>query len=421
MIVVIGIMSTCGQEASAQEASAQASPPLRIVQGKHIRLKSDGGSQESLTDLVESFDAAVPQWKQFWKLPPGALADWKVDAFVISDPQRFRDSGDLPAHLDFPFGYAINSNVWVMRQKSDYYTRHLLLHEGVHALVINQFDGTGPSWYAEGMAEMLGAHRGQGKQTLVDIVPESREVSPYWGRFKLLSQRQKDNRIPSIEMVLKYPLDLRSDVESYGWSWVAVMLLTKYPEYRTAMLEAAKNGSDRTIVFSKNLQHQLAAQWPIVRARWKMLAQTIDYGFDWSRERIDLSIKDELWNGRPIQIPIHADRGWQSTGVRFAPGMTLKISADGSCTLDDEPKPWVSEPPGVTIHYAKGRPLGQLLLCVLPNKTEERQMLEPLRIEAVESDLEIVIDKHCWVLLRINDYLGDMDNNQGGYSVTIRR
>lgn len=427
-ILSIGIALGWGKGASAQdpkEPREQPTAPMQTVSGQHIVLKSDGGSLESLTEMVKAFDAAVPQWERFWNLPAGTLARWKVHAFIISDRHRFYVSGDLPLGLDFPFGFAMSGNIWVMRQPSEYYTRHLLLHEGVHALAIEQFDSTGPSWYAEGLAEMLGVHRGSGDQVKINVIPKTREAAPYWGRFKLLSQRQSENRIPTIDAVMSYPLDLNSDVESYGWSWIAAMLLTEYPEYRPAMLQAAKNGADQSIVFSQVLQRQLKSQWPIVQARWRMLASTIDYGFDWSRERIEISIEDKLWNGKTFKKLVHANRGWQSAGGRFAPGMRLKITADGSCILNDQPKPWVSKPPGVTIHYAGGRPLGQLLVCVLPNMTSEDQrlepLLEPLYIKSVESETEILVDKHCWILFRINDYLGDLENNRGGYTVTIRK
>ena len=415
LIAMIGIAAL-----SVPAASAQPPPPMQVVEGKHIVLKSDSGSRESLVELAEAYDAAVPQWERFWQLPLGTLDRWRVDAFVMADPQRFRDSGNLPPDLSFPFGYAIDSNIWVIRQKSEYYTRHLLLHEGVHALAIELFGGTGPSWFAEGLAEMLSVHRGTGRQVEVNVVPESTQVVPYWGRFKLLSQRRDEQRIPTLDAVLQYPPDLKSDVESYGWSWVAAMLLTEYPEYRPAVLAEAKNGSLRTVAFSIAFKRRLSQQWPIVQARWRMLTNTIDYGFDWSRERIDLAIRDKLWRGNPIEATIQADRGWQSVGVRFAPGMRVKVSPRGRCSVDDDPKPWISEPPGVTIHYANNRPLGQLLVCVLPNKTDEQRQLEPLLIRSVESDTEIVIDEHCWLLFRINDHLGDLGNNRGGYTVSIR-
>jgi hypothetical protein len=401
--------------------TAAADDAMRVVRGKHIVLKADTGSSELLNELVDAFDAAVEQWRRFWQVPVGALDRWTVDAFLIEDRERFRRSGDLPPVTNFPFGFATGGNVWVMRQPSDYYTRHLLLHEGAHALQIHLFGGTGPSWYAEGMAERLGVHRGEGESVQVGIVPPNREAVPYWGRFKLMKAARQAGGVPTLETVLNYPLDLKSDVASYGWSWAAVSLLTEYPDYRPITLRAARDGSDQTVAFTRRVKQQLDSVWPIVQARWRVLTATMDYGFDWRRERVDLAITDRLWSGAALQLAVRADRGWQSAGVRFPPGASVSISATGRCTLADEPKPWVSEPPGVTIRYANDRPLGQLLVAVVPNQTTEADRLEPLEIHAVDPNRDLKIRRHSWLLFRINDDLGDLANNRGGYRVTLQR
>jgi len=394
---------------------------LRMARGKHIVLKSDTATDDLLNDLVDAFDAAVPQWQKFWQLPSGTLDDWKLDGFVIENPDRFRQTGDLPPGLNFPFGYATDGNVWVMRQPSDYYTRHLLLHEGAHALQIHLFGGTGPSWYAEGMAELLGVHRGTGSQVQIGRVPNSRDAVPYWGRFKPMDAARKDGNIPTLDVVMGYPLDLKSDVESYGWSWAAVSLLTEYEAYRPIALQAGRAGSDYTAAFTRGLKQQLDPVWPIVQARWRVLAETFDYGYDWSRERVVLTIRDKLWSGTALTRTVRADLGWQSAGVRFPPGSRLTLSARGRCQLDDDPKPWISEPAGVTIHYANDRPLGQLLVAIVPNQTTEDDRLKPLRIFAVDPGCELQISQHSWLLFRINDRLDDLGNNLGGYQVTVRR
>ncbi len=401
--------------------TAAADDSIRVVRGKHIVLKADTGSDELLNDLVDAFDAAVEQWRQFWQVPTGGLDNWAVDAFLIEDRERFRQTGELPPGRNFPFGFASGEKVWVMRQPSDYYTRHLLLHEGAHAVQIHLFGGTGPSWYAEGMAELLGVHRGHGSSVRVGIVPPTREAVPYWGRFKLMAAARQAGNVPTLETVLGYPLDLRSDVESYGWSWAAVSLLTQYQTYRPIALRAARNGNDHAAAFTRALKQPLDSVWPIVQARWRVLTATMDYGFDWQRERVDLAISDRLWSGAALQLSVRADRGWQSAGVRFPPGASVSISATGRCTLADEPKPWISEPPGVTIRFANDRPLGQLLVAVVPNQTIETDRLEPLEVHAVDPRRELQIKRHSWLLFRINDDLGDLGNNRAGYQVTLQR
>jgi hypothetical protein len=394
---------------------------FQTVQGQHIVLKADWQDRASLQALVASFDAAVPQWERFWNLPAGTLDDWTVRAFVMNDPERFRQSGDLPPGLEFPFGYARGNDLWVVRQPGEYYTRHLLLHEGVHALQLRQFGGTGPTWYAEGIAEALGVHRGARGATRVNVIPESRESVPYWGRFKRLDQARRKGQVPSLDTVLEYPRDLEGDVGRYGWSWLAAQLFSQYPDYRTPFLASASRAGDPPPRFNRRFRRRLQSVWPIAQARWRLLAHTVDYGFDWSRERVSLAIEDPLWRGQPLELAIRADAGWQSAGVRFPPGTRLTVTPSGRCQLDDDPKPWISEPAGVTIHYANDRPLGQLLVCLVPNVTQEQTFLKPLAIRPVSEATEITVSEHCWLLFRINDHLGHRANNQDGYRVLLER
>lgn len=388
--------------------------------GRHIRLITDLDDARSVDDLVESFDAAVPQWTEFWQLPPDASSDFRVDAYLIRDRGEFERRGLIPRRLpDFEFGYASRDTVWVIAQPGEYYTRHLLLHEGMHAFVTEQFGGPGPTWFMEGTAELLATHRGRGISLRVGTVPRSREEVPYWGRFKLMADRRDEAAVPTIETVMRQAPRPTGDAEDYGWGWAAAMLLDQYPDTQEAFQAAARGGRDRTAEFTRQLYRRLQSQWPIVVARWRMLTHELDYGFDWERERIDVATSDPLWDGRPRRIDVRADRGWQSLGVRFPAGSTVTIDADGRCTIADTTKPWISEPTGVTIRYHRGRPLGQLLVCTLPCESDSQPTLQPLRVEGYSGTQSLTIEHPSWLLLRINDAVGELEDNQAGYRVSL--
>ena len=121
-----------------------------------------------------------------------ATEDWQVDAYVMRDKAAFRRLGLIPPDLpEFPFGYALGNKIWVVAQKSEYYTRHLLLHEGVHAMAFSHFGGAGPSWFMEGTAELLSVHDGQrAERSKSTEFPPTAMPFPYWGRFKLMNQRR---------------------------------------------------------------------------------------------------------------------------------------------------------------------------------------------------------------------------------------
>ncbi len=411
------------QDTQAQDTDAAAAGDTAMVvrSGQYITVTSDVLTANEADELIAAFGAAAKQWAEFWKLPQGALDQWHTKACVIKDKQRFVAAGLIPQQVpDFKFGYALDNRIWVMHQESTYYTRHLLLHEGVHSLAFGHFGGAGPSWFMEGTAELLSVHTGSGAQTKINQIPPNREAVPFWGRFKLMSANRKDSEVPSLETVMSYPADLQADVKSYGWSWAAAMLFSAYPDYRGAFDAAAKDGQESDAVFNAKLKQRLAANWPVVQARWRLMCHDLDYGFDWSRETVQLSMADQLWDGDPINLTVKADRGWQSIGVRLKPGMTLHITPSGQCIVATDPKPWVSEPAGVTLHYDRGRPRGQLLACLVPNSPGNGENLKPLAIAPITRAMKIPIKQHCWMLFRINDAPDGLADNTGGYSLKIK-
>ena len=103
------------------------------------------------------FDAAVPLWCEYFGVEPAKVADWKIVGYVIQDKERFAGAGFIRRSLpDFPNGFSQGSQLWLYDQPSGYYRRHLLLHEGTHCFMYRWLGGTGPPWYMEGMAELLG-------------------------------------------------------------------------------------------------------------------------------------------------------------------------------------------------------------------------------------------------------------------------
>jgi len=389
-------------------------------EGKYIHLTTDIESTAEIDTLVSSFDAAVPQWLEFWNLTEHDVASWKLDACVIRDRDRFKNDGLIPGDVpDFPFGFTLDDRCWVLVQKSDYYTRHLLLHEGAHSLAFHKWQGAGPTWFMEGTAEMLATHTGVGADVTINQIPANRDQVPYWGRFKLMNQLRNENKVPSIATVMRYQPNLLGQVDAYGWSWAATMMMQAYPEYRDTFMSSARNGRDTSSAFNRRMFLQLQTQWPVFNARWRMMCHDLDYGFDWDIEPIEISERDPIWNSDPISLDVHSNLGWQSVGVRIPPGASIKLTAVGTITLVDQPKPWTSEPEGITYQYNRGRPIGQLVACVLPNATVKSSLLPELTTQKVGQQTTVDIGQFSWLMLRVNDSVAGQSDNAGVYTVTV--
>lgn len=398
-----------------------AADPLVRRDGQFLNLTTDLESEDEIRQLIQSFDAAVPQWFRFWNLEQSDFSDFQVEACVMRDRSRFQSEGLIPASVPrFPYGYALGKRVWVNAQPSEYYTRHLLLHEGVHSFAFAVFGGAGPTWFQEGIAELLATHAGSGETLQVNRIPRGREEVPYWGRFKRMDQLRTDGQVPTLPSVMRYQPDLQGDVGKYAWSWAASMILQAYPEYRDTLQTAARNGRRSGPGFNRPLRLALDEQWPILTARWRIMCNDLDYGFDWSRERVQLSTKDPSWDGRPFRFTVAANQGWQSCGLRIPRGVRVHLQPGGQVILANTTRPWLSEPSGITFQYQRGRPVGQLLLCVLPNAIDQQQStVAPLPIQAITAPSVIEVSEYSWLLFRVNDGLDQLEDNQGQFEVLI--
>jgi hypothetical protein len=407
--------------------SLVAAGELRTVEGRYVRIVTDLDEDAESRQWTDAVDKAVPQFCQFWEVPLEQLDGWRITACMIREKQTFRTAGLLGADVpDFPHGFQIGNNVWVMGQPSAYYTRHLLIHEAAHAFAFHVFGGAGPPWFMEGTAEYLATHRWDGENLEVGVLPESSSSFPYWGRFKMIDARRRNAQALSLMSVLRYSDTAHRQVEPYAWTWAAVQLFAAYPDTRTVLIAAARNGRESSPQFTKTFVESLGPLWPVAQTRWKVLIDEFDYGYDFGRNRIDLRNEGgeieslELpWNGRSIRIPIAANRGWQSAGLLVQAGTRFRIDASGEVILAPEPKPWVAKADGITLRYHRGRPLGRLLATILPAQSDRSATTAALPVKSVGEHIDWIAEETGWLMLRVGDDPSEVADNEGEFVVVV--
>ena len=400
---------------------APSDPPLVRTAGRHIRLITDLDAEQA-SRLTEAFDAAVPQWQSTYRLDQNQTNDFVVRAFVMVDRERFRRDGWLPDTLPpFAFGYALDDRVFVNRAESEYYTRHLLLHEGVHSLFLHVHRHTGPYWFAEGTAEWLATHRSGDDGLRIGIVPESPESAPYWARVTVLDRMKRDGELPSVGSVLSMPPTTEGNLNRYAPAWSMMRMLATYDDTRSIITKPSELTLDSLLRFNRMFTERHPGGRTLWSARWRVWCESVGYGMQPERHRTTLSIDDPAFDGSTFRRDVTADRGFQSVGVVFPAGTTIEIRAIGDCVLANQPKPWRSEPQGVSIRYVNDRPLGRLIAMVLPKRPDDAPVLPPAEIVSVGRGSTIRFDQPSWLLLRINDATGELDDNTGGYPVRIRK
>ena len=231
LLLLLTPVTASAQGVQVDERRVEAAGISR-TKGRHLTLYTDDRDRKDLNELVTVFDLAVNQWCDHFKIDRAKAANWKVDAFLIVDQEKFETAGLIPDDLPkFPAGYAVGKDIWFYPQRGNYYTRHLLLHEGTH-LFMNRFLGNlGPPWYSEGMAEWLGLHRWDADTRSLQLgyrVQDRREAD-YWGRVKIVQRELTQGEGMSLDEVFAIGPTAFQNLRFYAWSWAACEFLTYHP------------------------------------------------------------------------------------------------------------------------------------------------------------------------------------------------
>ena len=383
--------------------------------GRHIDLYTDIRDAQMIAQWVDVFDQAVPQWCHYFDIPEHRADAWFLSAVVMSDPTNdaaFRKAGLIPDDLPrFLAGYNRGHEFWVLLQPGDYYTRHLILHEGTHAFMQWFLGGSGPAWYSEGMAELLALHRFvDGKLTLGYRV-YSRDECPWWGRVKRIREDVAQGNVMMLDQVLAIPAISFRDVSAYAWSWAACEFFSRHPLSQAMFDELPKLASDTTPHFNQRFQSALRGDWDVLERDWQLMVREIDYGYDIRRGMLTAAQQiDER------RFRIRADHSWQSA-VQVRAGDRLEITADGMFTVARMgARELKASPDGITYDYYRGQPLGKLWTGLLnddrPGVVQGEQPIGRQGSWIAPADGVVV--------LRLGDSPARMGDNEGDVAVEIR-
>jgi hypothetical protein len=385
---------------------------VRKLAGKHLVLYTDVKSSPDIDSLPALFDLAVPQWAEYFGVPEDTYRNWQAQGFLIRDRETFEALGLMPpVEQDFPNGISVGREFWFYAQPSDYYTRHLMLHEGTHVFMLSFLGGCGPGWYMEGTAELFGTHRydERYKQLTLRTMPMNRDEVPMWGRIKLINLAPE--RDHPLTAVLETDNSRQLSDDKYAWCWAACKFLDTHPRYRARFrkLQANVTAPD----FNDRFRDAFRGQWADLQSEWLAFIAALDYGYDFDRTAIDFRRGKPLT--KPVKVQLAADRGWQSSGVQVEAGKTYRITAKGRYEIANDGDPWPCEPGGITIDYHEGRPLGTLLGAIDGHKTGATLAT----VFDVGLGTTITPAATGTLYLRVNDSPARLDDNRGTLTATI--
>lgn len=394
-----------------------AAAGIRKLSGRRLTLYTDMPAAAEIDRLPEVFDQAFPQWCEHFQVDPAKHADWGLTGFLIRDKARFRGAGLLPEGLPpFEHGFARNYEFWWYDQPSDYYRRHLMLHEGTHAWMNTILGACGPPWYMEGIAELLSTHRFADGRLKLNHIPRRREDVPHWGRIRIIKDAFAENRGKQLVNVIEYSASAHRETEPYAWCWAAAALLDGHPRYRDRFRQLYKDV--RRTDFTDRFYRLMGDDWDQLCEEWQLLVATLEYGHDVAGTAIDFT------PGRPLPaagatVTVTAKAGWQNTGLRLRSGTAYRLRASGRYQVAEKPQIWWCEPGGVSIRYYRGRPLGMLLAAVREDRPESTDLSVLVHPAAVGLQAELTPRKAGTLFLKINDSPAELHDNAGELEVQI--
>ena len=415
---VFGVITSHAQSPADWPAPRRIDPQraaavgIREITSRHLRLITDVPPSPDVDELPAVFDAAIPLWAEYFHVSPDKFKNWQVQAFLIQDRAKFAALGLLPEqNPDYINGYALGNEFWFDEQPSDYYRRHLLLHEGTHSFMLAFLGAGGPGWYMEGTAELFGTHHWQDSQLELRIIPENREAVPMWGRIKLIREAVKAGKALSLDEVLAISNRQALEVDAYAWCWALAKFLDSHPRYgeKFRKLAAQVKQTDFNVRFRK-LYHK---EWTGLQFEWQAFLAALDYGYDTERMAVKHGAANPLEGTASTTIAV--DRGWQQAPWLLRKGQKYSLKSTGRYEIANDDKPWPCEPGGVTLRYHDGHPLG-ILLGELRTKKKAGKFSQPL---VLGLQATLTPEDDAVLYLRVNDSPAELSDNRGTLEVRI--
>ena len=447
-----------------------ANSPLKTWTAGQWTFITDQPIDKEIQNWPKLLDQALVQWCQKWDIPIANANQWPLTIHWIGDRKLFEQAGLLDGTPPFDDGFQLADKIFFVEQPSEYYRRHLLLHEATHWVMYRAFGGGGSPWFMEGMAETEATHRLSNGILQLAVIPSDPVEVPHWGRFKRLRSAVEAGEIPSLKHILRYGNERENRMDRYVWSWAACVFFRNHPKYSDAFRQAASDPLDYSLKLSNKLESILKDQWHFVESDWWLFAQDFDFGFDPTKHLVSTESLTSLADANH-RLAIQTNLNWQTNpngqsdlkgqniakdqssagGVRK--GIPVSIEASGDFIVASPPsqqlaqqtaqqpasqspnsQAWHSSANGITVRYHRHFPLGKLLGCFIPKpsadstpSTTTPATTTPSTTTPATPSIFPIGKKTVftpptdgWLLFKVNEPTKDLFDNSGTLNVVVR-
>ena len=372
--------------------SAEAPAQPRLVRSAHFAFVTDVSDREWAV-ISFKLERMVSALETFL----GRRMTGVVQGFVARDLAKFPDG-----MIDEPYGVekirrgegvCVNSRLGPQRQARLYSCADhgVIQHECVHGICHLAFGSTGPTWLAEGLAE-LGNYWREGDPT-IDL------PAPVVGYLQNATPKRK---------LLEIAVPGRTEAgtwEDYAWRWALCHLLANNPNYANRFVPLALAlMEERDGVSFESVYGPVARE---VSFEYDQFLATLGNGY-----RSDLTAWpwqakfQRLADSAEVKVKIKAQAGWQPARVLVESGDRFEIVADGTWKIAAAGQPLDAD------GEADGR--GRLVAAVFADYSLTPEI--PLGAKAT---LEPQAGGQLY--LRCTDAWTELGDNEGEVTVTIRQ
>jgi hypothetical protein len=372
--------------------SAEAPAQPRLVRSAHFAFVTDVSDREWAV-ISFKLERMVSALETFL----GRRMTGVVQGFVARDLAKFPDG-----MIDEPYGVekirrgegvCVNSRLGPQRQARLYSCADhgVIQHECVHGICHLAFGSTGPTWLAEGLAE-LGNYWREGDPT-IDL------PAMVVGYLQNATPKRK---------LLEIAVPGRTEAgtwEDYAWRWALCHLLANNPNYANRFVPLALAlMEERDGVSFESVYGPLGRE---VSFEYDQFLATLGNGY-----RSDLTAWpwqakfQRLADSAEVKVKIKAQAGWQPARVLVESGDRFEIVADGTWKIAAAGQPLDAD------GEADGR--GRLVAAVFADYSLTPEI--PLGVTAT-----LEPQAAGQLFLRCTDAWTELGDNEGEVTVTIRQ
>jgi hypothetical protein len=291
----------------------------RVVRSKHFQFTTDVSDRqwEILSDKLETMVTLLTAY--FDRAPKGA-----IQGFIVRDlsgwPEGVLKDPAGIAKIRAGAGLCVSQSVgrWAQAVVYSCDDHGVVQHECTHAFCTMTLGSTGPTWLAEGLAEM--SQYWKADETSVNVPSQVLNYIKESKPKRTLGEIAVPGRVPA------------GTWQEYAWRWALCHLLANNPNYSSRFKPLAIALMSKQPNVSFGSVYGPAAKE--LSFEYDLFLQSLDNGYEarlcawqWGRKF------KPLGRGGRSKVNVAAKYGWQATGLKLSAGQSYDVAAVGEWTI----------------------------------------------------------------------------------------